>query len=75
MDRSSEMKNKSSHEYYEGPEAGRRFKSAMKTILSVPRFEMEQREKRYQEEQSLKPKRGPKRKVTSSASRDRGSDG
>jgi hypothetical protein len=68
------MKSKIIHEYDEGPHAINRFKSALKTILAVPRKEMEQREKRYQEEMALKPKRGPKRKANPSASRDRGSD-
>jgi hypothetical protein len=44
----------------------------MKTILSVSRDEMKQREKRYQDQQALKPKRGPKPKA--SVSRARGSD-
>lgn len=56
------MKSKVIHEYDEGPSATDRFKSALKTILSVPREEMERREKKYQAEQALKPKRGPKRK-------------
>jgi hypothetical protein len=50
------------HEYNEGRPAQLRFTDALKKILGVSRDEMEQREKRYQEEQVLKPKRGPKRK-------------
>jgi hypothetical protein len=56
------MKAKVFHEYHEGLEANKRFKSALKTILSVPREEMERREEKYQAEQALKPKRGPKPK-------------
>jgi hypothetical protein len=63
---------KAVHEYHEGSEANKRFKSAIKTILSVPRAVMQRREKEYQEQQALKPKRGPKPKA--SASRARGSD-
>jgi hypothetical protein len=66
------MKTKTPHEYDEGAAANRRFESAMKTILSVSRDEMKQREKRYQDQQALKPKRGPKPKA--SVSRARGSD-
>jgi hypothetical protein len=69
------MKKTIPHEYDEGPQAVDRFKVAMKTILAVPRTEMERREKQYQKEAALKPKRGPKRKAKPSASRDRGSDG
>jgi hypothetical protein len=65
------MKSKLNHEYHEGAEASQRFKTAVKTILSVTRADMEEREKQYQAEQALKPKRGPKPKP--SVSRDRGS--
>lgn len=68
------MKAKVIHTYDEGPQAADRFKTAVKTILAVPRSEMERREKQYQKEAALKPKRGPKRKTKPSASRDRGSD-
>lgn len=57
------MKLKRFHEYDEGPQAADRFKKAVKQIITVPRSEMEKREKQYQEEQALKPKRGPKRKA------------
>jgi hypothetical protein len=67
------MKSKVVHEYDEGPQAAERFKAAVKTILDVPRSEVERREKQYQKETALKPKRGPKRKANPSASRDRGS--
>jgi hypothetical protein len=69
------MKPKIVHTYEEGPQAAQRFKAAVTTILAVPRSEMERREKQYQEEMALKPKRGPKRKLKASASRARGSDG
>jgi hypothetical protein len=66
------MKAKPDHEYHEGPKAQSRFESAVKKILSVPRKEMERREKEYQAQQALKPKRGPKPKA--SVSPVRGSD-
>lgn len=68
------MKSRVAHEYHEGPDATNRFTASVKTILSVPRSEMKRREKEYQKQQALKPKRGPKRKAKPSASRDRGSD-
>ena len=52
------MKAKVIHTYDEGPQAADRFKTAVKTILAVPRSEMERREKQYQKEAALKPKRG-----------------
>lgn len=58
------------HKFDEGPQAKSRFEIAVKKILGVSHTEMERREKQYQEEQALKPKRGPKRKAKSSASRD-----
>ena len=64
------MKSKVVHTYDEGPHAAERFEAAIKTILAVPRSEMERREKQYQKETALKPKRGPKRKTKPSASRD-----
>lgn len=64
------MKSKIVHTYDEGPQAAERFKTAMKTIIAVPRSEMERREEQYQKEAALKPKRGPKRKIKPSASLD-----
>jgi hypothetical protein len=55
------------HEYHEGSEAAARFKKTVKTILSIPHAEIERREKAYQKEQALKPKRGPKPKLKPSA--------
>jgi hypothetical protein len=68
------MKSKVIHTYDEGPHAAKRFKAAIKTILAVPRSEMEKREKQYQKEAALKPKRGPKRKTKPSAFRDPAAD-
>jgi hypothetical protein len=68
------MKSKVIHTYDEGPQATERFKAAIKTILVVPRSEMERREKQYQKEAARKPKRGPKRKTKPSASRDPAAD-
>ena len=68
------MKPKVVHEYHEGQEADQRFKSAVKTILSVTQAEMKEREKKYQGERALKPKRGPKPKPKTFAVRAHGSD-
>jgi len=68
------MKSKPIHQYDEGPKAKSRFENAVKKILGVPHEEMGRREKQYQKEQALKPRRGPKRKAKPSASRDNDSD-
>jgi hypothetical protein len=62
------LREKTVPEYYEGPEAGTRFRKAVDQVLAVSREEIECREKEYQVQQALKPKRGPKRKVKPSAS-------
>jgi hypothetical protein len=68
------MKSKVVHEYEEGPRAKSRFESAVKKVIAIPHSEMKRREKQYQSEQALKPKRGPKRKAKSSASHGHDSD-
>jgi hypothetical protein len=56
------MKSKPA-EMIEGPTALKRFKTAMKTILSVPRSEILRRETEYKKQSKLNPrKRGPKPK-------------
>jgi hypothetical protein len=51
-------------EMIEGPTALRRFKTAMKKILLVPRSEMLRREEEYKRQSMLNPrKRGPKPKL------------
>jgi hypothetical protein len=57
-------------EMIEGPTALKRFKTAMRKILLVPRSEMLRREEEYKRQSMLNPrKRGPKPKQTP-ASRD-----
>lgn len=58
------MKSPTVHEYDESPKAKSRFENAVKKILNVSREEMERREKEYQKQQALKPKRGPKPKTS-----------
>lgn len=43
-------------EPHEGPEAARRFKTAMARILSVPKSEIVKREAAYQEQRKQKPR-------------------
>ncbi len=55
--------------YNEGPEAFTAFDNAMGLILSVPREEMLLREAEYKRQSEANPnRRGPKRKLKSSAS-------
>ena len=52
----------------EGPEAFQRFDEGMRQILSVPRSTLVRREKAYRKKVDSNPnRRGPKRKVKSSA--------
>ena len=53
----------------EGPEAFQRFDKAMRTMLAVPRSELERREAAYRKQAEANPsKRGPKRKAKPAAS-------
>jgi hypothetical protein len=55
----------------EGPEAFRQFDTGVRQILSVPRSTIERRERAYRKKVDANPKRrGPKRKVSPSASPD-----
>jgi hypothetical protein len=56
---------------HEGPEAFRRFDDSVRQALSVPRSVIERRERAYRKKVDANPnRRGPKRKVTPSASPD-----
>jgi hypothetical protein len=56
-------------ECVEGPEAFKRFDATMGALLSVPRTTLKRREKTYRKKVDANPtRRGPKRKVTPSAS-------
>ena len=58
---------KAKKEYYEGPEALRRFNAAMGKILSVSKEEIVRRESEYKKQSALNPnKRGPKPKRAAS---------
>lgn len=62
---------KSHTEMIEGPEAWTRFESAVKKILSVPRYVIQERIQQHRAEAEKNPhKRGPKGKVKPSASSD-----
>jgi hypothetical protein len=51
-------------EYVEGPEAWKRFDSAMKAVLSVPHAEIQRRVEEHRKEAAKNPnKRGPKPKA------------
>jgi hypothetical protein len=55
----------------EGPEAFRQFDEGVRAILSVPHSILARREKAYRKKVDANPnRRGPKRKVKTSASRD-----
>ena len=58
-------------ECHEGPEAAKRFDAEVGFVLSVPRPLIERRERAYRKKVEANPKRrGPKRKVSPSASPD-----
>jgi hypothetical protein len=51
-------------EYYEGPEAAKRFDEGIREILSVPHSTLVRRERAYKKKSVTKPnRRGPKPKV------------
>jgi hypothetical protein len=55
----------------EGPEAFQRFDALVDSVLAVPHSLLERRERAYRKKVDANPKRrGPKRKVTPSASSD-----
>lgn len=64
------MENKTAlPECTEGPEAFTRFDDTMKALLSVPHSTLVRRQRAYKKKVEANPnKRGPKRKVTPSAS-------
>jgi hypothetical protein len=58
-------------ECHEGPEAFQRFDALIDSVLAVPHSLLERRERAYRKKVEANPnRRGPKRKVTSSASSD-----
>lgn len=59
---------------HEGPEAFQRFDALVDSVLTVPRSLIERRQRAYRKKVDANPnRRGPKRKVTPSAS-DHGAD-
>jgi hypothetical protein len=60
-------------ECIEGPEAFRRFDTLVGSVLAVPHSLLKRRERAYRKKVAANPnRRGPKRKVTPSASPDPG---
>ena len=58
-------------QYMEGPEAFSKFDQEVRSLLSVPRSVLREREKKYKVIAESNPrKRGPKRKINPSASPD-----
>jgi hypothetical protein len=65
------MKDENLPDCHEGPEALSRFDEGLRQILSVPHSTLVRREKAYRKKVDANPnRRGPKRKVKSSASHD-----